>query len=344
MVETIDKNFINKKKIKFISPINFLNSKEKKKVKFCKINITVPTKKNLMNYIIFFIRELNELVNLYKKEKIDIVYIFGGTTCLKSLIAGLVTNKKIIWHIHDSRSVFFIKYLVKFFYFLIHKIIFVSERSKKYYLGNITSNKIYILRSSINTNYFSAKRIGYISGYLKVGIISNINPDKDIITFINVVNELNRKNIKAKFFLTGKVWRSQKAYFEKCRSLIRRYKIKNLKVISNAKDIKKFIELMNIIVCTSRAESFPLSICEAMSMGKPIVSTDVGDIKKFVNFNNRKSGYVTNLGNYKKIAEHIFSLWQNKKILNRLSLNARYIARNNFEISIYMKKLNNLIS
>ena len=36
----------------------------------------------------------------------------------------------------------------------------------------------------------------------------------------------------------------------------------------------------------------PLVICEAMSMSLPVLSTDAGDIKKFVNYKNTNAGFI----------------------------------------------------
>ena len=46
-----------------------------------------------------------------------------------------------------------------------------------------------------------------------------------------------------------------------------------------------------------------LYLWEAMSMEKAIVSTDVGDIKKFIN--NGNNGLVVRVGNDKKLAKGI---------------------------------------
>ena len=40
----------------------------------------------------------------------------------------------------------------------------------------------------------------------------------------------------------------------------------------------------DLLISTSKNESMPLVICEAMSMSLPVLSTDAGDIKKFVNY------------------------------------------------------------
>ena len=50
----------------------------------------------------------------------------------------------------------------------------------------------------------------------------------------------------------------------------------------NKIDLEKEIIIIDIYICTSNNEASPLSVWEAMSMEKAIISTDVGDVGKFI--------------------------------------------------------------
>ena len=69
------------------------------------------------------------------------------------------------------------------------------------------------------------------------------------------------------------------------------------------------------MLVTSKNESMPLSICEAMASSKPIISTDVGDIKNFVEFKGKKNlfaGKVFKQQDYESV-NYILKLYDNKK-------------------------------
>ena len=53
------------------------------------------------------------------------------------------------------------------------------------------------------------------------------------------------------------------------------------------KDPRAFIEEMDIFALTSDSEQMPYTVLEAMALGKPVVSTDVGDIKNMVSHENK---------------------------------------------------------
>ena len=67
--------------------------------------------------------------------------------------------------------------------------------------------------------------------------------------------------------------------------------IKNFFFLGARSDVRPLLKAMNIYVCSSKNESSPLSLWEAMSMEKAIISRDVGDVKAFIE--NGINGFVS---------------------------------------------------
>ena len=105
---------------------------------------------------------------------------------------------------------------------------------------------------------------------------------------IDLINYIEKKNNNIQFKLVGKVWDSQINYFENIKKIIKEKKLRNLRFIKNANSVEKILKKSDLLLVTSKNESMPLSICEAMASSKPIISTDVGDIKNFVEFKGKK--------------------------------------------------------
>ena len=103
--------------------------------------------------------------------------------------------------------------------------------------------------------------------------------------------------------------------------------------------MKKF----DILVCTSKFESLPLSVIESISMSIPILSTDVGDIKKIVCSKKNKCGIILNGFNEDKFLKKIYLLTKDKKKLSKYSNNARKVAISKFSIKDYTRKFEKLI-
>ena len=72
--------------------------------------------------------------------------------------------------------------------------------------------------------------------------------------------------------------------------LCERLSVNNISFINGRNDIRPLLKRFNVYICSSKAESSPISVWEAMSMSKPIVSTDVGDVSKYVK--NNYNGFI----------------------------------------------------
>ena len=75
---------------------------------------------------------------------------------------------------------------------------------------------------------------------------------------------------------------------------------------------------------------------EAMSMELPIISTNVGDLKKFIK--NDKNGYLVKKDDFKNISKKINYLMLNKKKMRKFGKINRKLVVNNFSVDIISKK------
>ena len=299
------------------------------KIQIKELNIQYLSAYSIVNYIKFFFKDFFQLKNCLKKIKK--VYIAGGTSNLKSLLISIFLKKNIYFHIHDIKSNFIIKSVLFILSKFIKKIFFASKCSEKYYYFLSKKPEKIILRSSINPDYFKRKKRK--KNFFNIGIVANINPDKNIELLIKIIENINDKNIK--FKLIGNLFVSQKKYFKENLSTINKiiHKLKWHKNIDHPKEIMKSFD---ILLCTSNYESLPLSIIEALSMSIPVISTDVGDISYVLN--KKKCGFIVD----PKVDEftnviHLLKNDRNKML--KLSNNAKKNVYKNFNIKNYKKKL-----
>jgi glycosyltransferase involved in cell wall biosynthesis len=288
-------------------------------------------------YFSFFIRDIFLIKRLYKKNKSDLVYIPGGSSSFKSVIACLISNKKFIWHIHDCHSNAIFILIFSLFQKFAYKIIFASEVSKKFYTKYIKDDKkFYILQSAT-----SKKKIK-INNKKKfvVGILANFNPIKDIELFIKIANKMNNIEKKIDFLIVGNVWESQKKYFTHCIKLIKKLRLNNIRVILNKKNNFNFFNKVNIYLCTSKKESSPLSLWESMAAGIPVISTNVGDIDKY----KKNTCFVINDKSENNFCKKIIKLFCNKELYTKLSLNSKKTHLKNFSIVKYKENFLKIFS
>ena len=120
-----------------------------------------------------------------------------------------------------------------------------------------------------------------------------VGPDKDgsMKKCVRLVDKLNlKKNVTFKGLLTKKEWIG----------------------LSVAKDI---------FINTTNFDNMPVSVIEAMALGFPIVSTDAGGLIYL--HKNNEDALLVKKNDIDSMVENIIKIIENKKLAQKLSINAR---------------------
>lgn len=142
--------------------------------------------------------------------------------------------------------------------------------------------------------------------------VARLTEQKDPIRYLKLVEEIAQKQGNDKqFFMVG-----DGSYSALVDQYIVEHNMQNiLKRIPYIAEVPEFVGIMDGIILTSVYEGMPIVSIEAMSMSTPIMSTDVGDLKRFLQktsggiiIDERKTDYENfvefhdNLAEYKKNA------------------------------------------
>lgn len=312
------------------------------KIKYHKIKINFLSKNFflLLRYLFCFFSDIKKILSfLRKNKKFSIIALSNGTTSFKSLIAAILAKKKILWHIHDSESHLFIRLLVYFFSPYVNYFIFSSNSSKKYYFRFIRNNNYKILQTAIDFKKLKFKKIN--SKKFVIGLIANFNKNKNILFFLKLILEINKLNDKFFFMISGRVWKNQVSYYKECKDFIKKNKIKNIFIKKDNKNLNNFYNKINLQLLVSDTESSPTVLWEGMFMRKIILTTNVGDVKKFIK--NGKNGFILDK-NVKSFKNKIFSIFNKKINLIKVRENSRKTAFKNFNIKNFEIKYTNIIN
>jgi len=107
-----------------------------------------------------------------------------------------------------------------------------------------------------------------------VGHVARFHPMKDHVNLIRAARLVLKQMPQAHFVLTGsEVTRDNLEITE----LMTGFERNNIHLLGERKDIPWIMASLDVFVLSSRTESFPLVIAEAMASGVPCVATDVGD-------------------------------------------------------------------
>lgn len=326
------------------------NSKEYKL--FCKkLNVKINTlplttiNKNIItiiSYLIFFPYEVILLYRFLKQNHFDLVHISGGSWQFKGILASKMAGVKAIWHLNDSYTPFFLRIIFKLLSPLAAGYIFSAKKAKKYYMEFINNKKPkFIIHPPVDTQLFNPLKkyennFKHKNLFIKknkpifIGTIGNINRIKGLETFIKAGSMLNKDFKNLHFIIVGKIFSSQKKYFDDLKNLCKEINFFNIDFVVNCDDVRPFLQKFDIFTITSLFETGPMTLWEAMSMKKAIVSTDVGDVKNFIN--DGVNGYTIKVKDEIALVEKIKKLIINVKLRKNFSVLARKTAIKKLDI------------
>tara|TARA_E500000178_G_C17002897_1_gene746624 strand:+ start:554 stop:1669 length:1116 start_codon:yes stop_codon:yes gene_type:complete len=153
--------------------------------------------------------------------------------------------------------------------------------------------------------------------------------DKGVLFLIEAFNKAKKKCANIKLYIAGSLDEKnptsiKKKYFDKL--------IKNSQVyyLGNVTDIYKLWRESNIAILLSKREGLPLSLLEAASVGRAIISSDVPGSREIA-----IDGYNSinvELGNIEECSKAIIKLTKNKKLREKYGKNSRKLVESDLAL------------
>ncbi|MEW6037072.1 MAG: glycosyltransferase family 4 protein [Pseudomonadota bacterium] len=286
--------------------------------------------------VTFFLRSPLEVVRLVRhvrQTRPDFIHAWGGSWQIKAAIVSRLAGVPLIWLINDTKVPGVILTMFRGFARLCDGFIFASHRSADCYLRHIPpAAPTAVIQSMVNLDAFDPVReypgdedfIASLGDATVVGMIANINPVKGIETFIRVAAHAQVSGLDTRFVVIGQVFPRQQAYFDRLKALCLDLGATNLIFAGGRRDVRAVLKRFDIYLCTSVAESSPVAVWEAMAMGRAVVSTDVGDVPRFVQ--NGESGYIASVGDDLALWRAVETLCANRDLARRMGAAARTAA------------------
>ena len=330
---------------------DFQNQCNKLGIKYIPVSLSTMSSNwiSIIRYIALFPYEILLLFHVLKKNKFDLVHLSGGCWQFKGLIAAKLAKIKVIWHLNDTNAPLLIRKFFSLLSPLANSIIFASERTRDYYKNYLPVKiRSFLIQSPVDVNFFDPslkynteefEKKNFCEDKIKIGTIGNINPNKGHITLLKTAKLLSNYSGQIIFFIIGPVYKSQRKYFESLKKIKKKEKIDNVIFLEGKKDIRPILKILDIYICSSDFEASPLSVWEAMAMEKAIVSSDVGDVRKFIE--NGVNGFLVEKGDAVGFADNIKKLIEKPNTRINFGKIAREVAKNKLDLNLCVK-LHNL--
>lgn len=294
--------------------------------------------RNVFRYIWYSPWEIFKLVRYFRQEDFDLVHVCGGSWQFKGAIAGKLAGIPVMWHLNDTSMPIPIRWVFGILSGLAKGYAYASERSKSYYGSYVKVGRFECtIPAPVDTTRFDPELdlppdelLPELNGKLVIGTVANPSPVKNLETFLRMAAKLGEQNAQPlTFIVVGKVYVSQQTYFQSLEHLANQLGV-SVYWAGPRQDVRPLLKRLDVYVCSSRAESSPISVWEAMSMAKPIVSTDVGDVPLYVK--DGENGFIVPIGDVSLLADRVGQILQDSIKRKHFGKISRQIALQNFDI------------
>jgi len=292
-----------------------------------------------LRYVLFSFFEVFQIVSFLRKEKFDIIHVSGGSWQYKGVVAGKLAGIKVIWHLNDTSMPVLFRELFGAISGLSDGYIYSANRSKEYYKAYARKNKMdFVVLPPVDTVYFDPD-VNYECRSVDndwdekiiVGSVANINPVKGFDVLIRSASRVLHSYDNVKFIVVGPVFKNQEKYYRYLQDMLCGLGIDVFEFVGGVDDIRGILSHIDIYVCSSVSETGPMTLFEAMSMEKPIVSTDVGDVSTYVK--DGVNGYIVDVGDSVALADRIGLLIDDPGLREKFGKKNRNIALNELDIN-----------
>ncbi len=305
-----------------------------KRLKDVKI-VTLDCLKRAINPILdiyAFIR----IYHIYRCYKYDIVHTHSSKAgIIGRLAAGLAKIPSVYHTVHGWSFNDFQNPVRKKLFILLErlaavfttKIICVSESDiKKGLRCNIAPReKFKLVKYGIPLEKFKTisadinvkkKEIAIVTDGPVVGMIACLKPQKAPLDYIRAAEIVFKKIPDVNFLLIG-----DGVMREQCVSFLKKTGLNGNFILTGwRRDIPELLDILDVLVLSSKWEGMPISLIEALCKGKPVVATDTGGTAELIK--DGVNGYTVKPGAYAEIADRLIKIIGDRKLFRNLSKNA----------------------
>ena len=318
-----------------------------------------PIMKNgqaIKEYPINLYRELNplndlkglfQIIKIIKIEKPDIIHCHSAKGGVLGRIAGFFTDTKTFYTPHAFSFLSTNSKIKKNIYLTIERIVKLksfllacSESEKEIGIKEVgyKRDRSFVWNNAVPDSGLYIKSCKMNKGY--ICYIGRPSYQKNSFFFIDVINGVHKKFPSIQFKLLGVGYYSPD--LEQIKDLISQYKLNEvvelLPWLSHDETLR-YVKESLFYLTVSRYEGLPLSVIEAMSLGKAIIASNVvGNIDCVINGYN---GFLVPLIK-ESFIDAICQMIENDSERNKFGINSRILFEKKFLITNRIKELENI--
>ena len=285
------------------------------------------------------------LRNLIKERGIHLIVTNGIKCHFIGAFLSHVSKIPLIWHVRDFVETPWLLWILRTMGHLFpDKIVTNSDAVGRIFSGNEKRETVY---NGVDLASFNPEIDGLnVRKHLKVGkdtilvgTMGHLAPLKGFEELIQALAEVIKGGLDAKLAIVGDtIYSSSDGYKQKLLSMVCSLGLKDKVVFTGFREnIPEFLASFDIFVLPSRSEGFGRSNLEAMAMGKPVVSTNVGGIPEVVV--DGITGILVPPRNSLELARGIMRLLHDRTLRRSLGKEGRRRVEEQFTLRFHVKKI-----
>lgn len=236
------------------------------------------------------------------------------------------------------KNKFFEKLALKSANGIVSPSVFTAKKTTEIF--NLDLSKIEIIANGINVNQFKkAKEEKIISNTILY--FGTIIRKKGVLEIPYIFREVLKSIPTAKLILLGSdsydIISGKASTWDLMKENFTNEELSQVSYLGRVpyQEIQQHIEQAHICIFPSLAETFGMVTAEAMSMGKAVVTSNMGWSNELIE--HKKSGLLANPLNHVEFAESICTILQDKKLANTLGEQAIHKVHQNFNSTLIAK-------
>jgi glycosyltransferase involved in cell wall biosynthesis len=289
---------------------------------------------------------LRHIGNYYRESKIiqrqlrqvgaDIVHFADEKAAYHNSLAAKLAHSRILCHIRSSNPHFSMRQ--KICLWPVHGFLFVSKESRRSFALALPASKTRVIYDAIeipilgeSESSAATRRDFFVpDDCALVGMVARVAPVKDYFTLADAAVDILARHPNTRFMVVGdnSLVDLNRSHYAEIANRLKELKIFDRFIFTGHRnDLPRLIAAMDLCVLSTHREGLPLSVLEAMAMGKPVVATAVGGIPEIIR--PGVTGYLHEHANSKELAAAVLFLIENPEEARRIGSAAREHVREN---------------
>lgn len=306
-----------------------------------------PSAKLQWDFLRGFWPGVKAIRQIIREQRIDTVMV-GGLVNPHAAIAARLEGIPVIWQILDTRTPRpLVKLLMPIVKRLADAVLVTGMDVARAHPGATDfGDRLFSFFPPVDTERFHAdeqmrrsarNQLGIGNHALMIGNVSNVNPQKDQMTFVRAAGNLHATHPDLRFAILGAKYPMHDQYVRDLEAEARSVGLtigKDLLFHDPGSDVARFGSALDIFWLTSepRSEGIPTVVEEAMALGLPVVTTDVGSVRDAVL--DGSTGFVVAPRDPQAIADATRKLIDDPELRGRFGGAARKRAVETFSVEL----------